>query len=569
LPVAAVERGTGQALVFFLDGGRAEAPDPSEQTADPKPDEMRRLHAELKAAQEALIASHHDHAISVQELRAANEELQSVNEEYRSTSEELETSKEELQSINEELQTVNAELKSKLQVITAAHNDLQNLAAATEIGTLFLDTSLRIRMFTPPVASLFNITDGDIGRAITDFTHRLRYAGIEGDVQEVLRDLVPRETEIEALDGRWLVIRMRPYRTIDNKIDGTVVSFIDITSRIRAERELAASERRLLALVKASSEVLYRMGPEWTEMREMSGGGFLADTEHPNRDWLVHYIHPDDQETVRAAVDRAISTKSAFELEHRVRRVDGSLGWTFSHAVPITDERGNIIEWFGAATDITARKRSEEQNATLLAELQHRVRNVLAVVTSMVRRSARSGIGVEDFCGHLIGRLAALARMQTLLTRQAGSRIDLEILIRDELVAQAAEEKQFSLEGPDVLLAPKAAEVLSLTIHELATNAVKYGAFREARGRVRISWSKQHKDGQQWLHLVWSEEGTKVLEAPQQDGFGTELVTRRVPYELGGTSTLEIKADGALCLIDFPLKDAPSILQAVALRPPR
>ena len=125
------------------------------------------------------MASRGEHDTAIQDLRAANEELQSINEEYRSTSEELETSKEELQSMNEELQTVNAELKSKLESISTAHSDLQNLTAATEIGTLFLDTELRIRMFTPSVADLFNITEGDVGRAITDFTHRLAYDGVE------------------------------------------------------------------------------------------------------------------------------------------------------------------------------------------------------------------------------------------------------------------------------------------------------------------------------------------------------------------------------------------------------
>jgi PAS domain S-box-containing protein len=127
-----------------------------------------------------------------------------------------------------------------------------------------------------------------------------------------------------------------------------------------AEAALRASEARLHALVTASSEVMYRMSPDWSEMRQLHGGDFIADTEEPTRNWLQQYIHPDDQPRVLAAIDEAIRTKSMFEMEHRVLRVNGSLGWTFSRAVPLQDANGEIIEWFGAATDITQRKQAEE-----------------------------------------------------------------------------------------------------------------------------------------------------------------------------------------------------------------
>src|SRR5262249_40427271 len=180
-----------------------------------------------------------------EELRAANEELQSVNEEYRSTAEELETSKEELQSINEELQTVNSELKLKLDGISRAHSDLQNLMAATDYGTLFLDAQLRIKLFTPRMADLFNIKAGDEGRPITDFTHRLDYSTLAEDARKVLNDLVPIEKEVPAGDGGWYMVRLRPYRTVDNKIDGVVATFLDTTERKQSEQAMRASQDRL------------------------------------------------------------------------------------------------------------------------------------------------------------------------------------------------------------------------------------------------------------------------------------------------------------------------------------
>lgn len=234
------------ALVVFMDAGAIGHDEDFAMDGDSTHDtaEIRRLREELRTAQERLSISRREHESSVQELRIANEELQSVNEEYRSTAEELETSKEELQSINEELQTVNVELKVKLDNVASAHSDLQNLINATEIGTLFLDSNLRIKMLTPSVEKLFSVSDSDIGRPITDFTHKLRHDGVEAEARTVLRNLTPMESEVETQDGRWLMMRLSPYRTVEDRIEGIVLSFVDITQRRRAEEALRQSEER-------------------------------------------------------------------------------------------------------------------------------------------------------------------------------------------------------------------------------------------------------------------------------------------------------------------------------------
>lgn len=358
VPVQKDERMGRHALVFFLDSGLVTQEEAS-TLAEAQPGEVRRLHGELRAAQEALVFSRHSHEASIQELRAANEELQSMNEEYRSTAEELETSKEELQSINEELHTVNAEMKSKLESISAAHSDLQNLMAATEVGTLFLDGHLRIRMFTPPVADIFNITAMDVGRTITDFTHQLKYRAVERDARRVLAELVPIEREVMSVGGRWYVMRLRPYRTVEDRIEGVVVAFVDITARLSAEKALGRSAQQLRALVRARSQVLYRMSPDWSEMRELSGGGVLFNTDQPTGSWFDAYIPSDEQGRVRAAIQEAVDTRGVFDLEHRVNRADGSVGWVHSRAIGSFDEGGQVTEWFGSASDITARREAE------------------------------------------------------------------------------------------------------------------------------------------------------------------------------------------------------------------
>jgi PAS domain S-box-containing protein len=248
---AAVRR----AVLYFLDGGPA-ADLQAERAPEAGAEESRRLREELRLAEERLKFSRTEHEGALQDLRIGNEELQSINEEYRSTSEELETCKEELQSMNEELQTVNNELKSKLESISTAHSDLRNLVASTEIGTLFLDPELRIRMFTPAVADLFSVTEADVGRHITDFTHRLDKDGLDRDAQLVLRTLAPHEEEVASRDGRWLMMRLRPYRTVDDRIDGLVVTFFDITARKRAEEALADELKAMSRLQKISTRVV-------------------------------------------------------------------------------------------------------------------------------------------------------------------------------------------------------------------------------------------------------------------------------------------------------------------------
>ncbi len=196
------------------------------------------LETELQRANEELQSLHEEMQTSQEELKSTNEELQSTNEELQSTNEELTTSKEEMQSLNEELQTVNIELQSKVNDYVQANNDMKNLLNSTDIATLFLDKELNIRRFTDPLTKLFKLRATDIARPFTDMVSDLQYPEIENDAIEVLHNLIFKEKVISTNNGRWFVVRIMPYRTYDDRIDGLVITFIDITTSKKLEMEL-------------------------------------------------------------------------------------------------------------------------------------------------------------------------------------------------------------------------------------------------------------------------------------------------------------------------------------------
>jgi two-component system, chemotaxis family, CheB/CheR fusion protein len=244
-PVPPQEGAEGTALVLFIEGEAVDSSLTSRNVQQVTDETVRRLTEELELTQARMRTLREESSAANEELRAANEELQSMNEEYRSTAEELETSKEELQSINEELTTVNTELKQKLEAVSRANSDLQNLMAVTDVGTLFLDPGLRIRRFTDRVTDLFNITPADEGRPITDFAQRLEYDDLAKDARAVLDDLTPIRREVHGRNNGWYDVRLRPYRTIEDKIDGVVITFSDVTDRHRTEEALRECERKL------------------------------------------------------------------------------------------------------------------------------------------------------------------------------------------------------------------------------------------------------------------------------------------------------------------------------------
>jgi chemotaxis methyl-accepting protein methylase/PAS domain-containing protein len=237
----------GMAMVVFADAGAAtDATLPSEPLATPGKRAPRRGQRETEMEQgilhlqQELQALREEMQSSQEELKSANEELQSANEELQSANEELTTSKEEMQSLNEELQTVNAELQIKLDDLSTANNDMKNLLNSTDIATVFLDNAMRVRRFTDQSTRLFKLIPGDIGRPLSDIVTDLAYPGLLNDAHEVLRTLTFAETEITTNDGRWFQVKIMPYRTLTNVIDGVVITLTDISRAKHLEAKLRA-----------------------------------------------------------------------------------------------------------------------------------------------------------------------------------------------------------------------------------------------------------------------------------------------------------------------------------------
>jgi two-component system CheB/CheR fusion protein len=230
----------------------------STQGKEPEPDTDARIAAltqELRAKDEYLQSTHEELETSNEELKSSNEEMQSVNEELQSTNEELETSKEELQSVNEELATVNTELQTKVMDLSRVNNDMNNLLAGTGIATIFVDHDLRILRFTPSVTQIINLILSDIGRPVGHIVPNLvGYDRLVADTQTVLDTLTPKEVEVQTTAGKWYMLRIQPYRTLDNVIEGAVLSFVDITEMVKARDALfKVNELLRLAVVERNA----------------------------------------------------------------------------------------------------------------------------------------------------------------------------------------------------------------------------------------------------------------------------------------------------------------------------
>ncbi|HMN28808.1 MAG TPA: PAS domain-containing protein [Caldilineaceae bacterium] len=371
-------------LVIFLEDERATLDKrPSNTEVQERDAVIQQLEKELKYERERLQAMREEHKSSEEELRASNEELQSLNEEYKSTLEELETSQEELQSINEELQTVNHELKGKVEEVSQAHSDLQNLLAATDIATLVLDRQLLIKRYTPRATELFNLVPTDRGRPIGHLKPRFNYPELERDVRRVLQGEEPLEREVQNEGGRWFLVRMHPYRTVDKQVDGAVITFLDVTERRYAR------ERLRQVIEQAPNGILVVDGAGKIELvntvlenafgyrrEELLGQG--VDLLVPLMQRGEHAVNRDHYGSQLIA--RSMGAGSDLFGLHK----DGHQFPVEVGLAPIETEQG--VMTLATVVDISERKQAEQSQSRLLQEVEQQ----RAVLRTLNRTLARA-----------------------------------------------------------------------------------------------------------------------------------------------------------------------------------
>lgn len=492
-------------------------------------------------------------------LRTTVEELETSNEELKSTNEEMMSMNEELQSTNEELATVNEELKNKVDQLARANSDLENFIESTQIPTVFLDNKLRIRSFTPATRALFRFQEQDKGRPLSDLVSPAGQP-FEKWAREVLEkgEAVEHEFNVEATQESY-VVRVLPYRGVDESIDGIVIVFADVTKIRQAQADLA---RNVGIARQRSSEIetLYKTAPV---------GMALVDR---NRRFLkINQQFADlNGQSMEEHIGRSLRDVSAELFE----KLDGALADVFQHGreevnleaslhvlggardflvdVYPYEEEGRVTAVGLILKDVTELRHLEKEMRRLMDELQHRVKNTLATVNSIINQTVGTKSDRTELAETLKSRIGALAATHDLLTTGDWTGASLRKIIETEFLP-FGELERVSLQGPEVELPPKHALALTLTLHELATNAAKYGALSKKGGNLMIKWIVKVDAGGRELVLDWIERlDQQVVVSRVVESFGMRLIRNAVVHDLRGACAHKLESGGLACKISFP-----------------
>jgi two-component system CheB/CheR fusion protein len=489
---------------------------------------LSQLEAELQRKKQQLQETIEHAEVSNEELRAANEELQAINEELRSATEELETSKEELQSVNEELITVNYELKLKVEETGKANDDLNNLIASTDIATVFVDSGMRIKRFTPRATDIFSIIPSDTGRSLLDLTHRLDYTDLADDVALTFNTLRMVEREVRSHDGRYYIVRLLPYRTREDRIEGAVMTFFDITGRREAEEKLSVGQARMRMVAESTKDyAIITMDTDgcvtsWNRGAERMFGWRESEVIGGKLDFL---FMPDERERGAPAeeIERARHEGRALNERWHVRK-DGSRLFCSGEITQIDSD--DFSGYAMIARDETERMRtiSSEQRGRsdaesaaalrdeFLAVMAHELRHPLNLIhinveflsrLSEIRQSApaaRSASVIRNAVlsqAKLIDDLLDMSRVRTGKLSMSMAPVELLPLVEAAVEAvradPAASALQIALEAQDGAGLSAMADSVRIeqVVMNLLSNAVK---FTPAGGAVTLRLARDAQD---------------------------------------------------------------------------
>jgi PAS domain S-box-containing protein len=364
---------------------------------------------------------------------------------------------------------------------------------------------------------------------------------------------------LRADDGaeRWLQSHGSRIDYADSRLSRFVGVSFDVTDRKRAEEELRESEARFRAIFEQANDFLVTttLDNEITSVNPavIEAIGYPAD-EIIGRS-INDFMDPDQFALSMDAFNRKLEHGGSTRLTVKVRARDGrELIWEVNSQLSL-DEQGRPVALHAIARDMTEAKRGEAHLRLLVDELNHRVKNTLAIVQGIAQQSFKDDVPPRQARAAFEGRLAALSEAHNLLTREHWSVVSMRQIIDDALRPHGGESGRFTLDGPDLTILPKTAISLALAIHELATNAVKHGALSRPEGQVTIIWRRVREGGPARLILTWQEQGGPPVTIPTRRGFGTRMIERGLAAELGGTVTIDFRPEGLVCTVDAPLPE--------------
>lgn len=492
-------------------------------------------------------------------LRTTVEELETSNEELKSTNEEMMSMNEELQSTNEELSTVNEELKSKVDQLARANADLENFIESTQVPTVFLDSKLRIRSFTPATKSLFRFQEQDKGRPLSDLVSPAAQP-FERWAREVLTSGEPVEHEF-SVDGakESYVVRILPYRAEDT-IDGVVIVFTDVSKIRQVQAEVVRTE----GIVRARSseiETLYKTAPVGMALidrnrRYLKINQHFADLNGVHMDEHIGRSLEDMSPALFKALNRPMEDVFARgrEIANLEATITTSTGEARDFLIDVYpyEEGGRVTAVGLILKDVTQLRALEKEMRRLMDELQHRVKNTLATVNSIINQTVATKTEHGELSQTLKARVAALAATHDLLTVDDWKGAPLRQILWAELLPYGQPER-VTLEGPQIDLPPKHALALTLTLHELATNAAKYGALSKNGGSLLVRWAIKTDASGRELSLEWIEKLEHPLATHHvKESFGMKLIKNAITHDLRGACVHKLGTDGVNCKITFP-----------------
>ena len=489
-------------------------------------------------------------------LRSTVEELETANEELKSSNEEMMSMNEELQSTNEELTTVNDELKAKVEQLSSANADLRNFFETTALAVVVLDADLRVRNYTEAATAIFPLQPADRGRPLADVTSRLADDRYLDEARGVMAGGASVQRQIRTIDGqRTFAMRVLPYRGSGGMVDGATLLFADVTEALALEGELASERGRLDLALRAGRIGIweFRRAADTVALDAVCAGllGRGGAGMRPSAA-IVEMIAAEDRAGVCAAVRHTRDANDEIETSFRIRSEDGQR-WIKAIGRIAGGAPGSPV--VGVAIDVTAEYTLAETRELMLREMNHRVKNLFAVIGSMIGLAARRFDTVDALAQDMRSRIAALGAAHALAaTDRDEDGVDLAELVRTTLEPYR-EAAAVTIEGPAVAVRQRCISPIALILHEWATNSVKYGALRaQDGGRITVAWHW----GPGGLMLEWGErrgpaDHAEALPAPPRSGFGTLMVEASV-RQLGGELTRPDGADGFAAALRLPVE---------------